>query len=346
MSEQEWRRAEREAQRDVTAHPERLGKHEGGLQRYLGGVLYTETRARRERAPAPAETAAEERGAAPPGPDRLVVVGVDDSAASFAAAEQAAIEADLRGWALRVVHVQHPARGGALLEARDRGATLLAEMASRARAPVDTPVTTELAIGSPAEVLVELSTKAGLVVVGSRGVGPLTGLVTGSVSTQVAAHASAPVLIVRIPSAPVGREYPPSVVVGVDGSVESQAAAAFAAEEALLRGVALTAIHAAPEIPTYEASRRPDPLTTGSLAPAVLRRTGLTVHRRSVDADAREALVEASTRAVAVVVGARGRGGVRGVRLGSTSQALIRNAHCPVFVVHTPAPAGSAAAAA
>ena len=65
------------------------------------------------------------------------------------------------------------------------------------------------------------------------------------------------------------------------------------------------------------------------------------LHRRSVEGEAHEALIEASGRAIAVV--ARGHGSVRGLRLGSTSQAVIRHAHCPVFVIHLPSPAESAA---
>jgi nucleotide-binding universal stress UspA family protein len=49
----------------------------------------------------------------------------------------------------------------------------------------------------PAQALLHVADDADLVVVGARGLGGFTGLLLGSVSQQVATHASCPVVIVR-----------------------------------------------------------------------------------------------------------------------------------------------------
>lgn len=60
---------------------------------------------------------------------------------------------------------------------------------------------------------------------------------------------------------------------------------------------------------------------------------GVPVERRLVRGDTRKALIEASGSARILVVGARGRGGFKGLLLGSVSQAMLHHARCPVVVV-------------
>jgi nucleotide-binding universal stress UspA family protein len=58
------------------------------------------------------------------------------------------------------------------------------------------------------------------------------------------------------------------------------------------------------------------------------------VRRQVVQGAPRSALLEAASGAQLLVVGARGRGGLRGMPLGSVSLAVLHHAACPVSVVH------------
>jgi nucleotide-binding universal stress UspA family protein len=85
-----------------------------------------------------------------------------------------------------------------------------------------------LRFGRPADGILEVAEESGaeMIVMGSRGVGPLERLVMGSVSEEVVHHAGLPVLFMR------GKEraWPPaSVVLGDDASPEARQAAELAA---------------------------------------------------------------------------------------------------------------------
>ncbi|GAB3991563.1 universal stress protein [Nocardioides marmoraquaticus] len=64
---------------------------------------------------------------------------------------------------------------------------------------------------------------------------------------------------------------------------------------------------------------------------ALRPRSEVTLH--TVHGSAGRRMVEASARASAIVVGNRGGGGFLGLRMGSTADQVVRNAHCPVVVV-------------
>jgi nucleotide-binding universal stress UspA family protein len=170
-----------------------------------------------------------------------VVVGVDGSLSSLSAVETAAREAQLRPRPLRVVHALNwPLLNVPVSGFQDDAERTVASAADRARvvAP-DVEISTEIITGEAAAVLLGCSTNASLVVVGDRGLGGFTGLLVSSVAVQLAAHASCPVLVVRGDSDPAA-----PVLLGADGSPDSEAAVGFAFEEAALRGVPLAALHA------------------------------------------------------------------------------------------------------
>jgi nucleotide-binding universal stress UspA family protein len=281
-----------------------------------------------------------------------VVVGVDGSAGSLAAVAVAANETALRHRPLRVVHafiwpyfdipLGPPPAGlpeGGLRHAAER---LLAEAVDCARAAApEVTVTGELVTGGAAAVLERESHAAALVVIGDRGLGGFTGLLVGSVAVQLAAHAACPILVVRGDPARHGE-----ILLGVDGSPVNQPAVGYAFEEAALRGVALTALHAW----THPVANEPGDMLelvydltevetdeTRLLAEALAgwreKYPEVVVHRRVVRQRTRAALINASSRAQLVVVGARGRGGFAGLLLGSVSQAILHHADCPVAII-------------
>ncbi len=285
-----------------------------------------------------------------------VIVGVDGSQPSVAAADYAAQIATRRQCPLRLVHgYLHPLGYGALgftaytpamPDPQADGAAMLDAVAADVQgryAELDID-SIQLPSGGAAAVI-DQSRTAEVVVVGCRGLGGFAGLLLGSVSSQVAAHAYGPVIVVR-PAEPTAAPPTAPVVVGVDGSPGSGRAVEFAFTEAALRGTGLTALSIYWADPTKDlrqpgpaideaAGDRADQLVTDSVAPWLekypqVRVTTALIHQLNAE----YSLVEASRDAGLVVVGARGRGGFTGLLLGSVSQALVHHAHCPVAVVH------------
>lgn len=85
------------------------------------------------------------------------------------------------------------------IDARLTQANAILEAAVQAVGKVSADVHTELIEGSAAEAIIEIAKTRGsdLIVMGSRGLGRITGAVLGSTSQKVVAHAPCPVLIVR-----------------------------------------------------------------------------------------------------------------------------------------------------
>ncbi|MFR9730049.1 universal stress protein [Saccharopolyspora sp. MS10] len=192
----------------------------------------------------------------------------------------------------------------------------------RAAAP-DVRITTAVTNQPPVPALVDLSRQAHQVVLGHRGSGGFPGLLLGSVATGVSARAHSPVVVVRGDPDATG-----PVVVAVDGSPAGDAALDAASERASRAGLPLVAAHAVPEHHRAPAGFLEEHV-------AAWRRRHPEVDLRWVEerGDPRELLLAQARRASLVVVGSRGRGGFRGLLLGSTSQALLHHAACPVLVV-------------
>ena len=135
----------------------------------------------------------------------LIVVGVDGSALSTNALEFAVEEAQLRHGHLHITYaypvMERPVTGSTGKDYYEQVEAEAREFLEgiMAKAPSTEGLEVEwLAVpGNPAEVLIEASRGAALLVVGSRGVGGFKGLMMGSVSTQCVHHSHCPVLVVR-----------------------------------------------------------------------------------------------------------------------------------------------------
>lgn len=132
-----------------------------------------------------------------------IVVGVDGSAASGAALDWALRQGKLAGTPVEMIAAwQYPNTWGMEFAEMDNDWAGLAQTtldSMQARATEDaSAVTKTVAQGHPTELLVEASKTASLVVVGSRGHGGFVGMLLGSTSVYVMAHAHCPVLVVRV----------------------------------------------------------------------------------------------------------------------------------------------------
>lgn len=224
--------------------------------------------------------------------------------------------------------------------ARRRGEEILAEGTRYATAALGADmVRPVLARGPAARVLCERSGTAEMTVAGARGRGGIGGLRLGSVASQVATHGHGTVVIVPGHWRAANRA-PGPVAVGVDQSPGSRAATQFAFREAQLHRVPLLAVCALTDAPgRLGGAREMEAAFTREIGLLEQRYPGVQVLRQVAQGSPRAALLAAAGEAQLLVVGSRGRGGVRGMSLGSVAQAMLNYAQCPVVVVHPPAEA-------
>ena len=139
-----------------------------------------------------------------------IVVGIDGSEGGAAALEFAAEEAALRAARLRIVLAWQmpvtvpsidfaPPLDAATLDAfRVRAEQVAGDALEAVKKEQPSLEGEALAVqGQPADVLLEQSADAALIVVGRRGLGGFSSLLLGSVSQQVVQHADCPVVVVN-----------------------------------------------------------------------------------------------------------------------------------------------------
>lgn len=288
-----------------------------------------------------------------------ILAGVDGSTSALRATAWAARTAARRHAPLvllTVMPVPGPYGSGVGLPAtffdgmEAEGRRRLAEATDTAkRAAGELPgltVEQEFYVGSPVPILRDRAASAGMLVLGTRGLGELTGTFVGSVAVALVSHSPCPVAVVRGPTPEAEPPTDGPVAVGVDGSPLSDAAVAVAFEEASLRGVRLVAVHAwsdtarpgvfgfpAAELPWEEIETAEQVVLAERLAGWRERYPDVEVQRVVTRDRPARSLLHAAARSQLLVVGSRGRGGFSGMLLGSTSNALIYSAPCPLLIV-------------
>ena len=283
-----------------------------------------------------------------------IVVGIDGSPCSDGALDWAADQAALEARPLTVVHGAAPMNapsvglypsgslGASHLvdDARTWAETILDAAAARARdRQPGVEVQQVVSVADPRTVLFELGERAEMIVLGSRGRGPVASLLLGSVSVSVARHASCPVVVWRM-----GDQGPPRqrILLGIDGTEHSLSAIEFAYRMASLRGSALTVLYCtaipAPVTPVQEDGPWPDlsaerALVSESLAGMADTYPEVSVEVEMVDGFADHRLIAASGAHDLVVVGHQRIGHLKGLIHDSVSTAVLEHATGIVAVV-------------
>lgn len=295
-----------------------------------------------------------------------ILVGVDGSAASLHALDWAAQEAIVHGLGLRLVcGYALPSFAAASLDggyaalddsAIRAGAEAVVADAAERVASVGVPLTSHVMVGDASAVLIDESARVQLAVVGTRGGGGFAERLLGTVSAALPAHAHCPTIVVptrRLAKGAPPEDEPPvirpvqRVVVGLDGSPQAELALHWAIREARAWEAELVAVTGVPlASATGALSWLPAAIDHDQVIQDVraavdvlIDRVAATepgapaIKRKVLDGTGAQLLTEISGETDLLVVGSRGRGGFTGLLLGSTSQAVLHHAPCPVMVI-------------
>lgn len=268
--------------------------------------------------------------------NQTIVVGYDGSAGAGLALRWALSEGRLRDMPVRVVQVVEwpvnvPPGEAGWLTVQQRNAAkeeldLAIEEAGGGAAEAS------IVEGSIVGTLCAMSHESAILVLGARGAGGFAGLLLGSVAQPVSVHAACPVVIVRGEDMQSGRL---PILLGFDESAHSENAARFAFAEARARRVDVLVLKAwwpgADPLGEVDSAERYAIRQALASVRDVFPEVKYSVHL--VVGEAAQALINFSREAQLVVTGHRGRGGFKGLLMGSVAHKLINHAHCPVAVV-------------
>lgn len=281
-----------------------------------------------------------------------ILLATDGSEDAAQATEAAVDLAKKSGSELHVVHVWHDVptsyrHGFVRSELKRQGQEVLDEQIRQIEEAGGTVTQTHLREGRTSDEVIELSEElgAGLLVVGSRGMGTVRRLLIGSHSEEIVHHAGVPVLVVRRGES----AWPPErVIVGEDFSDDARKAGELAGSVAAQYGAQLVLIYAhpdLPEVPPGEARdtalrelgdiREREEERLKSRAEELQEILGSRPEVRVSDGYPAKVILEAAsegTKPPLVAVGSRGLAGITRTRLGSVSTKVVTAAPGPVLV--------------
>jgi nucleotide-binding universal stress UspA family protein len=277
-----------------------------------------------------------------------ILLATDGSEEAELAARTAADLAGKTSSELHVVYVlvlapetlHDPFGTAAREELERRGRARLDELVGRLEAFGGAVGGAHLRVGSPGVEIVAQAEElgAGLVVLGSRGLGAMRRALMGSVSDSVVRHAPCPTLVVR--EEPL--TFPTKVLLATDGSEEARLAATTAAALAGGTDSELHVVTVGPFVPTVLAATEEEPARMAREARRTLDEQVELIEAAGGNvAEAHLGLGGAAEEIVAlaedvgaglIAMGSRGRGGIRRALMGSVSERVVRHAHSPVMI--------------
>jgi nucleotide-binding universal stress UspA family protein len=286
----------------------------------------------------------------------IVLLATDGSEDAALAARAAIDLCETTGSELHVVHAWRSVPSTHFdaflrIQFEKEGREVLDAAAERIEGAGGTVAGALLRMGSPADEILDLAEElgVGLVVIGSRGRGPIRRLLMGSVSESVVHGATFPVLVMR-----GGDEaWPPQrVVIGDDGSEEAREAGDLAARVGKSFDAKVLLVRAYPQLPEVDIEGRK---VDARMVEDDMRREERALIGRAKEiedsignkprpviavGDPAAVLLESAGEDAAertlVAVGSRGHGVARRLRLGSVSTKVLHAAEGPVLVEAPP----------
>ncbi|HJQ28063.1 MAG TPA: universal stress protein [Rubrobacter sp.] len=288
---------------------------------------------------------------------RRILLATDGSEDAALASRAAVDLATKTGSGLEIVHVWHGVPSTRFesfvrVQLEREARQLLEAQKTRVEKSGAKVAGTHLKEGSAVDEVLDLAQEIGadLIVVGSRGRGPVKRLVLGSVSEGIVHHTSRPVLVLRGGS---GTWPPRRVVIGDDGSEAATAAASLATGIGKLLGARALLLRAYPQLPEIDLEGR---TLDARMVDDELRREERKLEERALQiggdlgvrprvridvGDPAARLLEAAEERdegdrTLLAVGSRGLGPIQRARIGSVSTKVLRAAKGPVLIYSRP----------